>query len=210
MDVNTNRGNKSMDPYNSAESFGAPNAAARPVPAVAQTSNPYAPPGAAVHDVVDEGEVVLASRLARLGAVLLDSMIVVIPAILAAIALPAYSDYVARAQGQAAGSSMPGWFAPVMGVLAVAFIAFAILQLVLLYRHGQTVGKKIVGIKIVRPDGSRASFPRLLGLRYVVPGVIGAIPFLGVLFSLIDPLFIFAEDRRCLHDKFADTIVVNA
>lgn len=206
MDVNTNRGNKSMDPYNSAESFGAPNAAARPVPAVAQTSNPYAPPSATVHDVVDEGEVVLASRLARLGAVLLDSVIVILPLFL--IAMPAYSDYVARAKGLATSSSAPSSF--LMGVLGLALIAFLILQLVLLYRSGQTVGKKLVGIRIVRPDGSRASFPRVLGLRYVVPGVIGAIPLLGPLFSLIDPLFIFAEDRRCLHDKFADTVVVNA
>ena len=177
MDVNTNRGNKSMDPYNSAESFGAPNAAARPVPAVAQTSNPDAPPANGADVVVRVRGV--ASRLARLGAVLLDSVIVMLPLFL--IAMPAYSDYVARAKGLATNSSAPSSF--LMGVLGLALIAFMVLQLVLLYRSGQTVGKKLVGIKIVRPDGSRASFPRVLGLRYVVPGVIGAIPFLGPLFT---------------------------
>ena len=95
-------------------------------------------------------------------------------------------------------------------VPALGMIALAVYQLVLLYRSGQTVGKKIVGIRIVRPDGGRASFPRLLFLRYLVPGLIGAIPLVGFLFALVDALFIFAEDRRTLHDKIADTIVVNA
>ena len=30
------------------------------------------------------------------------------------------------------------------------------------------------------------------------------------LFGIIDALFIFGETRQCLHDKLADTIVVEA
>ena len=194
-----------MDPYNSADALGAPGAAAPMLQAAAQPANPYAAPRAEVHDVRDQGDIVLASRLARLGASLLDSVIIVVP--LMAIAIPAYSDFVARSQGRPAASGEPSDV--LMGILGLAFIAFAIVQLVLLYRNGQTVGKKLVGIKIVRSDGSRASFPRLLGLRYFVPSLIGAIPLLGPFFSLANVLFIFGEERRCLHDRIADTIVVN-
>jgi hypothetical protein len=31
-----------------------------------------------------------------------------------------------------------------------------------------------------------------------------------VIFAIADPLFIFGEERRCVHDLMADTIVVNA
>lgn len=202
-----------MDPYNSADARGLPagGAGAMPPPAgVGNASNPYAAPGAVVRDVHDEGDIVLASRLSRLGAALLDSAIIVVPAIVAAISLPAYQDYVARSTGAApAAGGMSAGMSIFLVLCVVAMLAFFVYQLVLLYRHGQTVGKKIVGIRIVRPDGSRASFPRLLGLRYIVPGLIGAIPLLGPFFSLANVLFIFGEERRCLHDRIADTIVVN-
>ena len=34
------------------------------------------------------------------------------------------------------------------------------------------------------------------------------VPLLGILYTIVDALFIFAESRQCLHDKIADTIVV--
>jgi len=47
-------------------------------------------------------------------------------------------------------------------------------------------------------------------LWLAVMGLIGAIPFLGRLVQFIDPLLIFRDSRRCLHDEIADTTVVNA
>ena len=69
------------------------------------------------------------------------------------------------------------------------------------------VGKKILGIRIVQLNGSEAGFVHAVLLRAMVMGFINAL--VGVT-SLIDPLCIFREDRRCLHDMIAGTIVIEA
>jgi len=77
---------------------------------------------------------------------------------------------------------------------------------VLITVRGQTLGKMAVGTRIVlRRDGSLPGFVRGVLLRVVVPGVIAALcgPF-----SLVDALAIFGREHRCLHDEFADTLVV--
>ncbi|RPE79921.1 RDD family protein [Vulcaniibacterium tengchongense] len=157
--------------------------------------NPYAAPAAPVQapprpraeaataaDAAEAGEVpVRAGRLPRLLAQLADG----------AIALAA--------------------LAPALLLLTLlALVALAIWQLVLLAREGQTLGKRWVGIRIVRSDYSRARLARIFWLRGVVPGVIGQIPYLGPAFGLANVLWIFGVERRCLHDYIADTLVVNA
>ena len=59
-------------------------------------------------------------------------------------------------------------------------------------------------------DGSRASVGRIFWLRNVVNTLITLIPLVGWLYNLVDALFIFTDRRQCLHDKIADTIVVDA
>lgn len=44
----------------------------------------------------------------------------------------------------------------------------------------------------------------------MVPAVISAIPLAGAAFGLVDILFIFRADRRCIHDLIAGTHVVTA
>lgn len=179
-----------MDPYNNAEEqWGMRGPAA----------NPYAAPAARVAEE-QSAELVKSSRMVRLGAVLLDSAVIVVPAIVLAVAIPGLSL-------QQPGSSGADIF---FGVLGLGILAFAAYQIYLLYKNGQTLGKKLLGIKIVRSDGSRAGLGRIIGLRYFLPGLIGAIPFVGFIFSLADPLFIFGGEKRCLHDMMADTIVVDA
>ena len=91
----------------------------------------------------------------------------------------------------------------------VCVLALIVYWFVLMYRNGQSIGKRAMGMRIVRTDGSRASLGRMVGLRYLVPGLIGGIPYVGWIFSLANPLWIFGEERRCLHDLFCDTMVVN-
>jgi uncharacterized RDD family membrane protein YckC len=79
-----------------------------------------------------------------------------------------------------------------------------------LHQHGQTIAKRLFNIRIVRSDGSRCSLLRVIFARWLPMAVLGAIPLVGPVMTLIDPLFIFRSDYRCLHDLIADTIVVRA
>jgi uncharacterized RDD family membrane protein YckC len=82
-----------------------------------------------------------------------------------------------------------------------------VVQVVLLVQNRWTLGKKAVGIKIVMADGSEAGFGRILGLRIIVNGILSNIvPFYGI----VDVLFIFRDDQRCIHDLLAGTTVVDA
>ena len=161
-----------------------------------QAANPYAAPAARIAQPVGNEGFSKASRGSRLGAYLIDALLI------ALCFGPAYYQQVIVGQVSAAG------FNAISGIAAFAGLLLVIYNFVQLYRHGQTVGKKWVGIRIVRTDGSRAGFGRILGLRAIVPAVIGAIPLIGAVFTLADALFIFGNERRCIHDYFADTIVV--
>ena len=166
-------------------------------------TNPYAPPTADVDDVspLRTGQV-LAGRGTRLGAAILEGVIIVaivVPLILIGLVLQPSS---LRAGGE------PPWIGILLCV--VAGFGWLALNLKFLYDNGQTIAKKILGIKIVRKDGSRASVKRIVGIRWVVNGLLGAIPLVGPIYGIVDSLFIFNAERRCLHDHLADTIVIVA
>jgi uncharacterized RDD family membrane protein YckC len=95
-------------------------------------------------------------------------------------------------------------------ITILALIAWCIITAWLVATNGQSIGKRLVGIKVVRTDGSRASFARIFLLRNVVNGLPILLPYVGLLYQLIDPLLIYQESRQCLHDKIADTSVVRA
>lgn len=172
-------------------------------------NNPYAAPGAVVDDVSafggDDLEARKATRGRRLGAVLLDDLffgLCMLP-----IAVPAYTGYLARARGETAPASTYG---VVAALCAAIFFCLAVYNLILLHRSGQTIGKRVLGIKIVRTDGDRASLARIFFLRALPIGLLGLVPLVGRFAALIDALMIFSQEKRCLHDRIADTIVINS
>ncbi len=171
------------------------------------TTNPYAPPQAAVQDVTDSGEHVLAGRGARLGATILDGLIVVVAMyvpLIVAVKLSGHALFV-NAQFNAAGIGELALVLPVAGLLAVCWFNYLYVS-----RNGQSIAKKIVGIKLVRADGAPVSVARVFWLRNVLNTAIGSIPLVGAVYWLVDALLIFGERRQCMHDKIADTIVINA
>lgn len=162
------------------------------------TPNPYAPPTAAVQDIYDPtGPLELADRGTRLAAFIVDVIFMVLwylPMFGSFIAVPLVGDD----------------YAPLLAVGGVAgLIWFGIwcwLSIKYVLANGQSIAKKMLGIKVVRTDGSPASLGRIFWLRNVVNGLMGILP----LYQIIDWLFIFGESRQCLHDKLADTMVVKA
>jgi len=168
--------------------------------ASASEENRFAPPQAHVADVALSGSGTLAGRGARLVATLLD-------ALLGGVAFGVLTLVTPLTWAPAAGASL---FQVLIVNTAVGFVVFLVLHGYLLATRGQTIGKALLKVRIVRSDGSQASLPRIIGLRYLPTMAISMIPLLGGLYALIDCLLIFRESRRCLHDNIADTIVVRA
>jgi len=164
----------------------------------------YAPPQAQVEDIEFPAgaDLVLAGRGRRLGAAMIDGLILLALYWLALMAATWAHWYTPEA-----GRSL--WQPMVLPTLAI-FALFCISQGFLLASRGQTIGKLALGIRITRPDGGRVPLLRMLGLRYGVGHAFTIIPMLGQIFAIVDSLMIFRHSRRCLHDVMADTIVVKA
>jgi uncharacterized RDD family membrane protein YckC len=167
-------------------------------------TNLYAPPRATVRDVVDpNAQLVLAERGSRLGAEILDIIIfgsmVYLPFLVLGVAG-------AAAASSTEGNTGGGMMALGLTLSLIGFVVWFGMTLNYLRRNGQSIGKKIVGVKIVRKDGTRASVGRIILLRNLVIRLVSLVP----LFTFVDALFIFSESRQCLHDRLADTIVIVA
>lgn len=159
--------------------------------------NPYSPPTSIVTN--EEGESVLATRGERLGGWIVD---IVLLAILS-IPVTIFSGLIEKIlQGEQS-------FKDILFSGATNVFLYFLVNGYLLARHGQTVGKRVVGTMIVSiSDGKILPFWKFALMRYLPFKLIGLIPFLGVLINLVDILFIFREDKRCIHDHLAGTKVV--
>ncbi len=189
-----------------------------------QPDNPYAPPASELNQglVASTQGVELAGRGTRLSAITLDGLVISIP-LVPMMVLGIYFGVraevaMSRAVMDDNLSQMPSLSAPSSEFMALLGIAaaigmlgalgIAIYQWILISRTGQSLGKKWTGIRIEKVDGSNLTFGTGVFLRNWVPKVMGAVPYLGMLFFLVDCLFIFREDCRCLHDHIAGTRVV--
>ncbi|HWB75330.1 MAG TPA: RDD family protein [Nannocystaceae bacterium] len=161
----------------------------------AAAANPYAAPSE--DSAAPTGDPQLASRGARLGASLIDSLcvsIVNIPLLRGAGLLPMDGRMPGLRDGLVAG--------------VIGFVVFAAMQGWFL-ANGQTIGKRLLGLRIVDvEDGEPPSIAHTLGLRYLPTTIAAALGVIGSVIVLFDALLIFSSDRRCLHDRIASTKVV--
>lgn len=164
--------------------------------------NPYAPPAAEILDRVAQPDVE-ESELAGLGTRLLGA--VIDSAVMAALILPwvFFTPYWDEAMKGEVSLRYQ-----VLGVL-VGLLAYLLLNGYFLTRHGQTIGKRVMGMRIVSArDGQILPLWKVVLLRYLSLVLAAQIPWIGGLIGLVNPLFIFREDRRCLHDHLAGSKVV--
>lgn len=90
-------------------------------------------------------------------------------------------------------------FSPYKVTLLILFLAYFALMTKI---AGQTVGKMILGIKVVRQDGEKLTWGTILFRE-----VIGR--FISKLLTIPYLLVIFMPKKEALHDLFADTYVVH-
>lgn len=134
-----------------------------------------------------------ASRDARAKALFID------------LALRAVSFFALAGIGVSVGSVALVALAPLS--LGISVAAFALLDAALLTWRGQTLGKYAARIYVARPDGSRASFPRVVVMRSLLPSVLMLLPYFGFLWLFLDHLWALGPERRAVHDRLADTVV---
>ncbi len=144
----------------------------------------------------------LASRGRRLGASLIDGFLPM------AGLIPFLVMLLLTGSSYEAGSALTVIFALFSGL---SVTGIAIYGIVLMVTRSQSIGKRILNIVVFDYDTDvRASAGKVFGMRSLVNGLICSVPYLGSLYALIDILFIFGEEKRCLHDRLANTRVVVA
>jgi uncharacterized RDD family membrane protein YckC len=95
-------------------------------------------------------------------------------------------------------------------ISATGLALFVAMHGYLLVKHGQTIGKRLVGTRIVSVADEQVPKPGALVLRYATMKLIGFVPLVGGVLVLANVLLIFRDDRRCLHDLAGGTKVIMA
>lgn len=164
--------------------------------------NPYQSPNADLMSTPRENDgdaMPLASKWARLFGAIIDGIIGIL------IALPFW--ILIGGFDMLTGGEEPPLHYTIFGGI-YGFAAFLLVHGYLLKTYGQTVGKKMLGTRITDMQGNLPVFGTLVLKRYLPISVVSVIPVVGPLLTLIDILFIFRSDRRCVHDLIADTQVL--
>lgn len=93
------------------------------------------------------------------------------------------------------------------GIILLLLVAYYVYYVEMMYRSGQTVGKKVVGIRVVPADPQRRLTRGMAAKRYLVENVAGT---LVPLFVYLDGLWQLWDKpyQQTLHDKVAQTVVV--
>ncbi|MBL6691714.1 MAG: RDD family protein [Pseudomonadales bacterium] len=152
----------------------------------------------------------LAGRLRRFAATAIDALLV--PGLTVFVVM--VTDVMEDAEDY-----IDNWW--ILWVFLQAVACYLLLNGYTLWRYGQTLGKRVMGIAIVsaNPIGDApllfstqpAPFWKLICIRALFfPLLFVAIIPLFLPLPLLDQLMIFGKRRRCLHDWVSGTVVIRA
>ena len=174
-----------------------PGAGGPPVPAPA--------PGAL------SGAHVLAGWWSRVGAALIDGLIVGIGGIVLLIAITAPFGLLFFADEDLGVVSIIFGF--LLATLCVTIVAFLYAPAMMARTNGQTLGRMVLDIRVVRAKGQPMTFGwamlREVAVKALLFGIVSSLTF--GLASLLDVLWpLWDEENRALHDFIVDTRVIRA
>ena len=108
------------------------------------------------------------------------------------------------------GSIAPGLIALASLAWLGAMLLFFGVQWVLIAQSGQNLGKRWVGIKIVKTDGSDVGFVDGVILReWILLGLFLFCGWIYLVLTLASTVMLLTPQRRTLHDLLAGTVVID-
>ena len=188
------------------------------------------PPGSAPQDSTPEGPTAfgsdgrspslrLASLWQRLSGFLFDALIFWAASLLTLLAtgdLGIFLETMQSAAEQAGASGGQPTVAALetispQGATAWAVItgAYLAVQARFVFQSRQSIGKRIVGARIYRPNGAWANPWRIVLIRVVGGSVVYGLPLIGAFLWMVGHAMVFSVTRRALHDYLADTVVLD-
>ncbi len=167
---------------NCGATLGVPTAAAPPSPA-------YIPP----------------SPLADLGSRIIAGIVdyIIIGIIAAVISFFAFAPLMITGPLWMTGGFPWGWFGGIFGILGLLWLLWLIYFTYFEGTSGQTIGKKLINIKVIKDNGSKCDFGPAL-VRNILR-IIDHLPFLYILGII---LIAATDKRQRLGDMLAGTIVI--
>lgn len=154
----------------------------------------------------------LASWGARLGAYVIDTLVLLVPAAILFFALVGGAAGLSGGDEDVAAGALLGalllWFL----LMAVVYALYAPLLMARQSdKNGQTWGKQLLNVRVVRSNGERMTFGvaalREVVLKFLAVGITSSIiPLIPWLLNFLWPLW--DDENRALHDMVASTRVV--
>jgi uncharacterized RDD family membrane protein YckC len=152
------------------------------------------------------GRFVLAGWWSRVGAHMIDGLIVGVAALILFLPLVALGLNVDTDAGWAALVA-----AGIVWILCLAVAALFYAPVMMARTNGRTLGRMALNIRVVRASGERITFGyavlREVVVKWLLFGILGALT--GGIAQLLDYLWpLWDEQNRCLHDMIVDSRVV--